>query len=107
MTTKTFVALTPIQHDGREYAEGAKVELTESQAEQLLALKAVAPTRARQKAAGDGQATGKPEGQADGGADDAADGQADDAPAGDSQADIAPAADGQGDLLGGADNPAA
>lgn len=38
-----YTALTPIEHDGKPYAEGEPITLTEDQAAPLLALKAVEP----------------------------------------------------------------
>lgn len=41
--TKTFTAMTPINHDGTSYVEGDEIELTEPQAKQLFELGAVVP----------------------------------------------------------------
>lgn len=40
---RPFVALVPIEHDGEPVAPGEPLELTELQAEQLLACRAVEP----------------------------------------------------------------
>lgn len=42
MAKKTYIANTPIQHDGEDYAEGDKIELDDkSEAPALLAVAAV------------------------------------------------------------------
>ena len=41
MATKSYTALTPIEHDGQRYEEGAVLALSEEPAAALLAIKAV------------------------------------------------------------------
>lgn len=41
-----YVARTPIRHDGQDVAVGADLALTDSQAEPLLAIDAIAPAPA-------------------------------------------------------------
>ena len=57
-----YTALTPIEHDGKPYAEGEPITLTEDQAAPLLALKAVEPAAGRAKAKPEGEADAKPDG---------------------------------------------
>ena len=41
MATKSYTALTPIEHDGQRYEEGAVLALSEEHASPLLAVNAV------------------------------------------------------------------
>lgn len=36
-----YVTLTPVHHNGKHYARGAKITLTEAEAQQLLKLEAI------------------------------------------------------------------
>lgn len=69
--TAAYVAKSPIEHDGDTYDAGDEIELTEKQAEALLAVKAIERKPAKKAAAA-------PEGDNQGGADaGAADGKKD------------------------------
>lgn len=41
MAAKTYTALTPIEHDGKPFAEGSPIKLTDEQAAPLLDLRAI------------------------------------------------------------------
>lgn len=65
MATKTYTALTPIEHDGERVDEGGKLTLSDEQAAPLLALRAV-------EVRGGRKAADKPAGADDGAAADGA-----------------------------------
>ncbi len=48
MTMGAYVCLEPIKHDGRPFNPGSRIDLTDEQAEPLLALDAIAPVAAEQ-----------------------------------------------------------
>lgn len=48
MTMGAYVCLEPIKHDGRPFNPGSRIDLTDEQAEPLLALDAIAPVAPEQ-----------------------------------------------------------